>query len=216
MKRLVIIAVALFAFMIPTTPANAAEPVCSASVTGQAVAVRCVLGNVVLLNVNLPINIPTITLPPLPAPPRATVTVRVNVPGDTETVRVPGPTKTVTKAPKTVTVTLPGEDKTIRVPVTGPTKTATVTASANPSPVGPTPSASNTPGGQSEVHRANMGGTRTETIVKGVGVGALALAALALLGFLALLLGYKLGFTDGGQKELTSEREWMRNLLDKK
>lgn len=133
-------------------------------------------------------------------PPRVTETVRVPIPGPTRTVtervEIPGPTATVTRPPI------------ILERSAAPQPTVTVTAS----PTGqPTPSrATVTPSPEVRTETETETRTVTETIIRNVLIGTLALLVLAALGVLALWLGYILGYKGAERNEARS----LRNMLD--
>lgn len=138
-----------------------------------------------------PIRLPGATVT-LPAPPRATV----EVPGPT--VKVPGPTKTVTVNPAPVGPSeLPQPTKTVTETTAGQTTTSRVTVTPSPEV-------------NTEVRTEHETQTKTETIVKKVFLGTLVSLVLALLGLIAMLVGYYFGRKDEERKE----KRFLGNILD--
>lgn len=160
-------------------------------------------GAITLPTTEISIPGPTVTIPGPKVtirPPRVTETVRVPIPGPTRTVtervEIPGPTATVTRPPI------------ILERSAAPQPTVTVTAS----PTGqPTPSrATVTPSPEVRTETETETRTVTETIIRNVLIGTLALLVLAALGVLALWLGYILGYKGAERNEVRS----LRNMLD--
>lgn len=138
---------------------------------------------------------PTVTLPPLP---RATVTERVPVPGETVTqeveVRVPSEERTVFERfpiPGTI-ISVPGPTKTVTEKAS-PAPTVTITESPVVSP-------------ENEVDSVDDDGVLFDlpplSTPEAVGIGALALLALCGLIILGLWLGYILGWKDKERREM--------------
>lgn len=184
MKRFFAVGIlaALLTLFTPS-PANAEEG-CVINVLGIKVCGTLVgvpLPPVVTVTVKPdPIRIPgpTVTLPPIQGPV---------VPGPTTTVTIPGATETVTAQPNTVGPSaLPTEQPTATVTETGQPSTTRGTVTASPEP---------------EVRTNTETRTKTETIVRNVAIGALVTLALALLGIIALFVGYYLGHKDAEKQE---------------
>lgn len=208
-------------------------------VVGQQTRVVCTLAGETLLNTV--VDLPTVTLPPLPAvtvtapgatvtlppvtlpaPPRATETVRVNVP-------VPGPTATVTvDVPtngSTATVTLPPEPRA--------TKTVTESVRNGTSSVKPTATATATETvteevqvtGQPDPDRGTVeadtddGGFFSpeidfgdDTVTAGeAGVGLLGALLIIALILAGMYYGFRRGITVAGREEAYS----LRSMLDR-
>lgn len=163
-------------------------------------------------------------------PPGVTITETVTrppikVPGPTVRVRgpktkVPGPTVTLPPKPR-ATVTIPGPTSTVTVrpnntrpsqAPAGPTRTVTVTPSPSSGltrqPI--TPSGTVEPTPEPSGDNTSETRTKTETIVRRVVAGTLALTVLAALAILALWLGYILGYKGAERQEVRS----LRNMLD--
>jgi hypothetical protein len=184
-------------FMMKTTaPAQAQQPLVSCVYHEHPSHVVCKAGTLVVLDV--PIPVPTITLPP--------IKIRVTGPTRFVTVRppaihVPGPTKTVTvnnpgKPGATTTVNVPSRTKTVSVP--GPSgQTVTSRATVTPSPQ------------TKVVTQPGETRTKTETIIRYAAASVVVSLVLAALGLLLLFLGYILGHKDAERHE----KNFLRGLL---
>lgn len=170
---------------------------CDVVVGNQTRVVCSALGQVIL---NQRLTVPTVTLPPI----RVTITAPpIRVPGDTitETVTVsprtqviPGPTRTATAQPDNNATNRTGP----------PQPTASITVD------GVTPS----PGVVTKTEtKTKPGATKFKTVVKRIGWGALASLGIFLLGLIAYIVGYRLGFGDGRKNEVRQNTKWMLNLL---
>lgn len=208
-------------------------------VVGQQTRVVCTLAGETVLNTV--VDVPTVTLPPLPqatvtvpgatvtlppatvtapAPPRATETVRVNVP-------VPGPTSTVTvNVPtdgSTATVTLPPQPgktvtETVRpngspVPTVTETATATETVEVEPT-TGQTPDESGTIDRNSE--DSGFFSPEIDLGDRTITAGETGLGLLGLLLIFALVVGGMFyGFRRGQLTRETNESDFLRAMLDR-
>lgn len=170
------------------------------------------------------LNLPTIQVPG----PTQRITIPVTLPPITQTIRIPGPT-----------VRLPGE--TVTIPGLGATATVTATQTVTRNPQGsegpigrpvetitvevtPSDSPSTLSPGQTPTESVTIRPepkdpevrTRTEEIVRNVLVGTIVTVALALLGIIALVLGYKFGYGDGRKNMEKDEVAFLRSLLPKR
>lgn len=196
MKRLTAIIATLLMLAVFLMPAPAQAEDCTINVNALGIGLVVCGGTVVD---SLPLPKVTVTAPPvqLPAPPRATVTVRpppqtITVPGPTSTVtvRVPGATKTTTTGPKTSQPSkLPAQ----------PTQTSPAIPQPTPSrQVGPTTAIVETP-------------STVRTVIKTVGLSAAVLAGALLLILLGMYIMYKLGYNRKEKEDTT----FMRDVLDR-
>ena len=186
--------------------AQAAEPIVNCQVVvGQQTRVVCSAAGLVVLNTQ--INVPTITLPPLPG---STETIRIPAgpqPTKTVTVTKPGPTQTVTVRPEanaTVRETQTITSEPSSLPTA--TATATVTERARQAPTEYVTVSSDT---RDEEENIPFVPDTTEEVVK-AGIGTI--LALVLI-ILALWLGYYLGYKNSEKENVTFLRAMRDTIL---
>lgn len=167
-------------------------------VVGNRTRVVCkALGQTIL---SQRLELPTVTLPPvrvtITAPPRPVGTATRTVTVRPEAAPAPPPpTKTVTARP---------DNNAEQDRPDAPTATSSITVD------GTTPSSE--PKTETRTVK-EPGETQFETVVKKVGWGALASLGIFLLGIIAYLVGYRLGFGDGKKDEIRSTNRWMVDAL---
>lgn len=167
-------------------------------VVGNRTRVVCkALGQTIL---SQRLELPTVTLPPvrvtITAPPRPVGTATRTV-----TVR---PEAAPAPPPPTKTVTVRPDNNAEQDRPDTPTATSSITVD------GTTPSSE--PKTETRTVK-EPGETQFETVVKKVGWGALASLGIFLLGIIAYLVGYRLGFGDGKKDEIRSTNRWMVDAL---
>lgn len=227
-------AFAVVAFNPEPPPAAAATLIDCELVVGQQTRVICTLAGEVLLNTV--VDLPTVTLPPLPqatvTAPGVTVTLppatqTITPPRATETVRIPLPPVTVTAGPNaTATVTLPGSNSTTTVtlpPKAGSTITKTVRPNDTPVPT-ETVTTTETATGQPQPESATVdpSGSEDDFLRFDLDLGDDSVSAgeagVGLLGALLILLAIWAGMTYGYRRGRVSaevgESNFLRDLLD--
>lgn len=176
---------------------------CDVVVGNQTRVVCKALGQTIL---SQRLTLPTVTLPPITVT-RTVTPPPIRIPGDTVTRTVtpeprvvPGPTRTVTAEPENNTDSRRGPEP--------PQPTASITVD------GSTPSDGASAEPETEtITKTEPGETRFRTVVQKVGWGALASLGIFLLGLIAYIVGYRLGYGDGRKNEVNRNTRWLQNIL---
>jgi hypothetical protein len=203
MVMLLVLGPVAFINLTGNSQAQATEAVtCTQIKVGTQIKLNCTAAGIVVLHEV--INLPSVTVPGNP--------ITIRTPGHTTTVRVPGPTQTITApgaittSTDTTTITQPAQTATVRVP--GPTATQTTTVTAAPrqtatdsATIDPTPDDST---------GIDVPGTNLSP-PEAVGIGTLAIIAVACLILLGMYIGYYMGYKDSDK----AEAQFYRSLLGK-
>lgn len=214
---MLIVMVPLLGVMLSSGPsaAETQETTAAENITlpGATVTIteKEVLPPVTLPPITAFVTLPPVTLPPIRLP-GATVTLpgaTVNVPGPRlppVTVSVPGGTQTVTE-----TVVAPQPTRTVFGPL-NPGAVSTVTATETVTEPGQTATAYATVTTSPDVAKTNTETkTEKEKVTERILLGTVISLALAVLGLLALFLGYGLGQKDAQR----NEDRFMNSLIDR-